>query len=72
MNVSELKKMLEKYPNDMKILTTRHSDYILIEESEWSVVNGVAQDGWWVMRSHKTMSAENKKSEKEYLLLEGN
>lgn len=71
MNVGDLKKMLEQYPDDMEILNGRHSDYVLISEDEWSVVKGVPNDGW-VMRSHRTMSEENKKKECEYLYLEGN
>ncbi len=71
MNVGELKKMLEKYPNDMEVLNGRYSDYELISEKEWSVVKGVEKDGW-VMRSHDTMSEDNKKLDKEYLLLAGN
>lgn len=71
MNVKDLKKMLEKYPDDMEILNGRCSDYELITEDEWAVVKGVDKDGW-VMRSHPTMSKENKANEKEYLRLEGN
>ncbi len=73
MNVGELKKMLEKFPDHMEILNERCSDYSTIKEYEWSVVKGVPQDGaHWVMRSHPTMSEENKRKEKEYLLLDGN
>lgn len=71
MNVGELKKMLEKYPDDMEVLNGRYSDYEIISEDEWSVVKGVDKDGW-VMRSHPTMTEENKALEKEYLYLEGN
>lgn len=73
MNVGELKKMLERYPDDMKVLNSRYSDYQLILESDWSVVRGVEVDGdVWVMRSHPTMSEANKRKEKEYLHLRGN
>ena len=44
MNVGELKKMLEKYPDDMEILNERCSDYDLVELSDWSVVNAVPKD----------------------------
>lgn len=73
MNVGELKKMLEKYPDDMEILNERYSDYAMISEDEWSIVKGVetGKDSW-VMRSHPTMSEENKRREKEYLSLVGN
>jgi hypothetical protein len=71
MNVGDLKKMLEKYPDDMEVIHSRCSDYELIEEDDWSVVKAVLKD-WGVMRSHPTMSAENKAVEKEYLHLVGN
>lgn len=72
MNVGDLKKMLEQYPDEMEILNERCSDYQLISESEWKVVKGVLNPGCWVMRSHPTMSEDNKSKEKEYLFLEGN
>lgn len=71
MNVRELKRMLDKYPNDMEIVNERYSDYEIISESEWSVVRGVEKKGW-IMRAHPTMSEENKQNEKEYLALAGN
>lgn len=71
MNVGELKKMLEKYPEDMEILNGRYSDYEVIQESEWHVIKAVPKD-CYVMRSHPTMNEENKALEKEYLYLEGN
>jgi hypothetical protein len=71
MKVKELKKMLEKYPDEMKVLNGRRSDYEIISESEWNVVKGVEKSGW-VMRSHQTMSDENKAAECDFLLLEGN
>ena len=71
MNVGDLKKMLEKYPDDMEILNGRYSDYEIVCEEEWSVVKGVYK-GSWVMRSHETMSKENKQEEKSYLALAGN
>lgn len=72
MNVGQLKKMLEQYPDDMEILNTRMSDYSIVSESDWSVVRGVDRNTGWVMRSHPTMSEENKRKEKLYLHLEGN
>ena len=72
MNVGELKKMLEKYPDDMEILNDRYSDYDLVEESDWSVVEAVQQGSSYVMRSHLTMSEDNKARAKKYLHLLGN
>lgn len=63
--------MLEKYPDDMEILHSRYSDWEIIEEDDWSVVEGV-QQGERVMRSHPTMSPDNKAREKKYLHLVGN
>ena len=71
MTVKELKQMLDRYPDDMQIVNERYSDYEIISEDEWEVVQGVDQDGW-VMCSHPTMSDDNKAREKSYLLLEGN
>jgi hypothetical protein len=70
MNVGQLKKMLENYPDDMQIVNGRYSDYEIISEDEWSIVKGVDKNGW-VMRSHPTMTEENKSKEKEYLYLVG-
>ena len=71
MTVKELKIMLDKYPDDMQVITSRCSDYDIIQESEFEVVKAVFK-GFYCMRSHETMSDENKAKEKEYLYLEGN
>lgn len=68
MTVGELIKMFETYPDEMEIVTEKHSDYALISECE--IIKGVDMDGW-VMESHQTMSQENKKKEKKYLYLSG-
>lgn len=66
MTVSELKEMLNKYPDDMEIVVDRWSDYVVVDDIE--VIKGVPNEDW-VMRSHSTMSAENKAKEKEYLYI---
>lgn len=71
MDVGELKVMLEQYPDDMEILIDRCSDYARIELDEWSVVKAVPADCYY-MRTHPTMSKENKEKEQEYLHLIGN
>lgn len=71
MTVAELKKMLEQYPDNMEVITTRCSDYDKVELDEWAVVKVVPKDHWF-MRSHPTMSSENKKLEQECLHLSGN
>lgn len=71
MNVRELKKMLEKYPDDMKIIHTYSSDYVHVEEATFSVRRGVDQ-GNYVMEPHRTMSAANKAKEESFLHIHGN
>ena len=82
MNVRDLKEFLNQYPDDMELLNERYSDYQIIEVDDFSVVHGVEVDDFsvvhgvekdgWVMKSHPTMSVENKMAEKSYLLLRGN
>ena len=71
MNVCEMREMLAKYPDNMELIVDRFSDYTNILENEWSVVKAVPTE-YGFMRSHETMSDENKKNEHEYLHLEGN
>lgn len=66
MNVGELKKMLEQYPDDMEILNDRHSDYDLVTLEDWSVVKAVPRDYYW-MRSHPTMSVEKGGQSNEHI-----
>ena len=61
MNIGELKKMLEQYPEDMEPLVEKWSDYAPVDKV--SVIRGVKKDGW-VMRSHPTMSAKKQISGK--------
>jgi hypothetical protein len=68
MTVRELKKMLDKYPEEMELIHTFCSDYDIIEECDFSVIKCVAKPHY-VMRSHATMSKECKRIEKEYLHL---
>lgn len=69
MNVGELKKMLDQYPDNVEVLVEKYSDYRIIADVDCSVMKAVQKEGW-VMRSHPTMSQENKAKEKEYLALE--
>ena len=71
MTVKELKEMIKDLPDDMEILNDRYSDYDDVCRDEWQVVGAVNKNGYY-MRSHKTMSDENKASEKQYLHLSGN
>lgn len=69
MTKGELTKLLEQFPDEMEVVVNMQSDYGLIKP-EITIIKGVPQDGW-VMRSHPTMSDENKQKVREYLLLEG-
>ncbi len=71
MNVGQLKKMLEQYPDDMEVIVDKWSDYVSIAADECRAIRAVRQ-GEWVMHSHMTMSDENKAKEKSYLYLAGN
>ena len=69
MNVYDLKKMLSKHPDDMEVIISRYSDYVILNAETCDVVKAVPKLGGWLMRSHPTMSTANRKYEKEYLLL---
>ncbi|URC15379.1 hypothetical protein JLT2_11 [Paraglaciecola Antarctic JLT virus 2] len=71
MNIKDLKELIKDLPDDMELLTDRMSDYDTIEADEWGIIKAVPQ-GQYVMKSHPTMSEENKAKEKEYFHLEGN
>lgn len=72
MNVRELKAKLDQYPDDMEILYRYCSDYERLDGDDLTVVEAVCKtNGYW-MRSHPTMSAENKAAAKDYLLFPGN
>lgn len=70
MTVAELRMMLERYPDDLQVVCEQHSDFCVMEESDCRIIQGVPQSGW-IMRSHGTMSAENKAKETKYLYLGG-
>lgn len=74
MTVGELKKMLERYPDDMEILNTRYSDYDLVVHEDWSVIRAVPSlhGTDWYTRYHETMKEEDKARAKDYLHLVGN
>lgn len=73
MNVKQLKEALSKYPDDMEVIQCRYSDYSLLTEDDFFPVWAVEQESCgYIMRSHDTMSDENRAKEKEYLYFEGN
>lgn len=71
MNIKELKEVLAKYPDDMEVLYCLHSDYEMMQVADIREVKGVWK-GAYTMRSHPTMSAENKANENTYVLFPGN
>lgn len=68
MNVKKLKELLNKYPDDMELVVNVHSDYQFLDDDCLTVTHLVDQ-GFYLMRSHPTMSDENKAKEKQYLYL---
>jgi hypothetical protein len=70
MTVKELKEMLNDYPDDMDVLNTRCSDYELVDIKDWSVVEALPKE-FWYMRAHPTMKPEYQYEKKKCLLLEG-
>ena len=70
MNVKGLKELLEKYPDELEILTTRMSDYIQMAPEDIQVIKAVPEEHW-VMRSHPTMNEESRSKEQSFLYFEG-
>lgn len=71
MTVKELKEKLNEYPEDMYIVYDLYSDYSGLEAKDLRIIKGVYKD-FYYMRSHSTMSEENKSKEMEYLCFPGN
>ena len=71
MNVKELRELLSQHPDDMEVLYKACSDYNHLDSVEIETVKAVDNNDW-LMRSHPTMSQENKDKEKTYLLFPGN
>jgi hypothetical protein len=70
MTVGELKKILERYPEDMEVMRTLYSDYLIVEANDFLVIKAV-KEAWGIMRSHPTMNTDRKDREKEYLHIGG-
>lgn len=56
-----MKERLKHLPDGMEVITDEHSDYAPVNFA--GVVKAVPQSGGWTMRSHDTMSDENKAHE---------
>jgi hypothetical protein len=73
LTVGDLRKILRKYPADMKLIQTRYSDYCFQKPSDWDVVEAINKGpDEWLMRVHETMSDEEKAKAKKYLHIHGN
>lgn len=70
MKKKDLVELLSKYPDDIEIVVELHSDYVKLDETGVYEVDAVDK-GCWVMRSHNSMSEENKQQQKSYLLIGG-
>ncbi len=72
MNVKELKEILKDLPDEMEVIQTRYSDYCHCDKYNFSTVKAVDSASGWLMRSHPTMTDENKAKEKTYFHIDGN
>ena len=71
MKVKDLKRILDSVDENLEVIATMCSDYTLVDEFWFSVVEAVDK-GFYVMRPHETMSEENKAAVKQYFHIDGN
>jgi len=71
MTKAELVKYLEKFDDNAEILYVQYSDYRILEEKDIDLFRAVPKR-LYVMRSHPTMSEENKAKEKDFIVFPGN
>ena len=71
MTKAELVKYLEKFDDNAEILYCMHSDYSILEANDIELIRAVPKR-FYVMRSHPTMSEENKAKEKDFIIFPGN
>ena len=71
LTVKQLRETLEKLPDELEVVYPMHSDYRHLELDCLVVMKGVDQAGDWVMRSHSSMSDDNKSREKTFLAIGG-
>ena len=71
MTKAELVKYLEKFDDNAEILYNQYSDYSILEEKDIELIRAVPKS-FYVMRSHPTMSEENKAKEKDFIIFPGN
>lgn len=69
--VGELIAFLEKLPREREVLFRCCSDYAPLTLGEIEIAGAVPKQSYY-MRSHPTMSAENKAAERIYVIFPGN
>lgn len=73
MNVRQLKNLLNLYPDDMHVIMDKYSDWKIVDNTDFSVVEAVVlSDNGWAMHPHSTMSEENRKQLQLCLKILGN
>ena len=71
LTVKGLKEILDQYPDDMLILYHLYSDYSAMIGDDIELKSAVPKD-FYYMRSHETMSEENKNNQESFLVFPGN
>jgi len=75
MTVNELIQMLSRHPSDLEVVHGMYSDFKIIEEEDFFIIDGVHKeeisDGF-VMESGYKMSPTNEIRRQKYLALTGN
>ncbi len=66
MNVGQLKKMLDEYPDDMEVITDLYSDFDFVNKV---ITEKAVPKGQYIMRSHETMNKKYKAVEKTFLFI---
>lgn len=70
--VQALIKYLQTLPPKMKVLFEQYSDYSPLTLDQIKTDEAVDQGNDWLMRAHPTMSDENKKNTKTFVIFPGN
>jgi hypothetical protein len=73
MNVKELREYLAQFPDEMKVITTRYSDYeLFVPDESISVEKGLEMGGTaWITRWHPSMDELKQAMARDYLLIRG-
>ena len=71
MTINQLIEYLQTFPPELEVLERRYSDYDLMEKDNWHIVQAVNK-GYYRMRTHYSLTEEDKAKAKNYLLFEGN